>query len=126
MPDRPFLLFLKKGRSLSSTQRRCDRPFGCECFCREARSPFMYTRCQTCDRPFGISQKVRCLGVQMVDRPFLHILKKGRSLFWDEKGDRDTFTSHIAQISCFSSSFLLTKSKGFYHGILDCCQSLYP
>ncbi|MEK0178995.1 MULTISPECIES: hypothetical protein [Microcoleus] len=24
-------------------------------------SPFIYTRCQTCDRPFGISQKVRSL-----------------------------------------------------------------
>ncbi len=57
--DRPFLLFLKKGRSISSTQRRPDRPFGYECFYREERSPFIYTRYQTCDRPFGISQKVR-------------------------------------------------------------------
>ncbi|MCC3418492.1 MAG: hypothetical protein JGK28_11115 [Microcoleus sp. PH2017_07_MST_O_A] len=69
MPDRPFLLFIKKGRSISSTQHPSDRPFGYECFCRKGRSTFMYTRCQTCDRPFGISQKVR-------------------SLVWDGEGDR--------------------------------------
>ncbi|MCC3414614.1 MAG: hypothetical protein JGK24_24400 [Microcoleus sp. PH2017_29_MFU_D_A] len=63
MPDRPFLLFLKKGRSIYSTQRRPDRPFGYECFCREERSPDLYTRCQTCDRFFGISQKVRSLPI---------------------------------------------------------------
>ncbi|MCC3509285.1 MAG: hypothetical protein JGK29_09200 [Microcoleus sp. PH2017_17_BER_D_A] len=35
MPDRPFLLFIKKGRSISSTQHPSDRPFGYECFCRK-------------------------------------------------------------------------------------------
>ena len=34
------------------------------------------------------------------------------------KHERDTLTSHIAQISCLFSSFLLTRSEGFYHGIL--------
>jgi len=43
-----------------------------------------------------------------------------------KKCDRHTFTSHIPQISCFSSSFLLTKSEGFYHGKLACCQSFHP
>ena len=61
MTDRPFLLFLKKGRSISSTQPRPDRSFCRECFCRKGRSPFIYTRCQKSDRPFGISQNVRSL-----------------------------------------------------------------
>ncbi|TAE09324.1 MAG: hypothetical protein EAZ94_22425 [Oscillatoriales cyanobacterium] len=32
--------------------------FGCG---KMARSPFIYTRCQTSDRPFGMSQNVRSL-----------------------------------------------------------------
>jgi len=40
--------------------------------------------------------------------------------------DRSTFTSHITQIGCFSSSFLLTKSEVFDQGILAFCQSFHP
>jgi len=43
-----LFLFLKKGRFLSSTQSRRDRPFGYECFCRKVQSPDLCTRCQTC------------------------------------------------------------------------------
>jgi hypothetical protein len=57
--NHPFLLFLKKTRSISSTQRPPARSLGYECFCRKVRSPFIYTRGQKCDRLFGISQKVR-------------------------------------------------------------------
>ncbi|MFZ1029011.1 MAG: hypothetical protein WAN66_22645 [Limnoraphis robusta] len=60
------------------------------------------------------------------NRPLLLFLKKWRSLFGDGEGDRSFFTSHIAQINCFSSSFLLTISERFYHGILACCQSFHP
>jgi len=81
--DRPFLLFLKKGRSISSTQRRHDRPFGYECFCREERSPFMYTRCQRSDRTFGIERSIAL---------YCFFTGGGRSLFLTSKG-RSPFTT---------------------------------
>ncbi|NJL68405.1 MAG: hypothetical protein HC894_20115 [Microcoleus sp. SM1_3_4] len=76
---------LSQIRAISSTQRRPDRPFGYECFCREERSPFIYTRCQKSDRPLGISQKVRSLF------GYFWLYGKGDRSFWYGKGDRSFF-----------------------------------